>query len=170
MSNLLPPKVKRELWGMYRARSIILVALFLCVLAAVSFLALVPSYLVLQIGWRTPAQQSVDPSQAADRAVMAHTQAVVAALSPLLASTTASALITDAIGARPAGITIDHVTAAAGSPGTIILTGSAGSNSEVSAYQRALQADPHFSGVSVPVADLIGSVNGEFSITLNASF
>jgi hypothetical protein len=40
----------------------------------------------------------------------------------------------------------------------------------INAYREALAADPHFTGVAVPVGDLLGTAGGKFSITLTGAF
>jgi len=156
---------------MYRTRFIIAGALVLLFAAVFSALALAPSYVVLSLQNETnpPAQSGTAASQD-DRTAIAHTQALITALSPLIATTSASTLIAQALGARPAGVAIDHITATAGTPGTIILSGSAAQIDAISTYQSALLADKQFSNVSVPVGDLAGTADGTFSITLSANF
>jgi hypothetical protein len=40
----------------------------------------------------------------------------------------------------------------------------------INVYRQALQADPHFKTVSVPVGDLAGTQGGRFSVTLSGDF
>jgi len=171
MSNTLPTNVRQRVWRMYCARFGIVTGMALFVVGLVACLSLVPSYLALHIGEAPAApQSSVSPSQQSDRAAIVHAQALLSTLSPLLSSTTTSSLIEDAVNERPATIQIYHITATAGHPGTIILTGTAGSIDAVSQYQKILRADPHFTDAAVPVGDLAGTANGQFSITLAADF
>ena len=171
MSNVLPESARQSVWRMYRARFCIAACLVFLAVAALAFIALVPSYFTLYVGGYTSLQGSpVNAHLKDDRAAVAHAQALLGTLSPLLSATTTSGLIADAISARPATVEISHITSTAGRPGTIILVGSAGSIKAISAYQNALRADPHFTGVSVPVGDLAGTAEGQFSITLSAYF
>ena len=134
-------------------------------------IALVPGYLALHTGEGASAQGAPgSASQQEDRTAIVHAQALLSTLSPLLSPTTASGLVATAVAERPATVQVYHITATAGNPGTIIISGLAGSIQAVSAYQTALRADKHFSGVSVPVGDLAGTAKGQFSITLSADF
>jgi hypothetical protein len=171
MSNVLPESTKNAVWGMYRTRFIIAAALILMFAAVFSALALSPSYVVLSLqNENTPPQQSGTAASQDDRTAIAHTQALITALSPLLATTSATALIARALSVRPAGVSIDHITATAGAPGTIIFSGTAAQIDAISTYQSALIAGKQFLGVSVPVGDLAGTADGTFSITLSANF
>jgi len=170
MSNVLPADAKEQVWGMYQARFILVGSLVLLLAAAFSALALAPSYTVLALQERSVAPKQASAATQEDRAAIAHTQALIGALSPLVATSSAGALVAEALRVRPAGIAVTHITASAGQPGTIVLSGSATHIDAISTYQSALQHDPVFSAVSVPVGDLAGTADGTFSITLSAHF
>ena len=171
MSNVLPNAAKKAVWSMYRARSIIAGSLMLLCVAVFAALVLSPSYVVLAIQHANVVpEQSGTPASIEDRAAIIHTQALIAAFSPLIATSTASTLIVQALALRPADISINHITATAGHPGTLILSGSAVQIASISVYQNALRASKLFSTISVPVGDLAGTADGTFSITLSAIF
>jgi len=173
MSNLLPQETKTTLWRTYRARFVIAGSLVMLIAGAVSFAALSPSYLVLQIDeGGQAAQLSANATAAqADRAAITHTQALLSTLAPFVsATTTATQVITEALSEKPAGIGILHINATPGNPGVIILSGTADTPKTIAAYQKTLEADARFSDVSVPVGDLAGTANGQFSITFSANF
>jgi hypothetical protein len=171
MSNVLPQEVRKRVWRMYCARFLIAASLILIAVAAFAALALMPSYLALHMGYNTPAQESpADASRTSDRDAIVHAQALLSTLSPVLSATTTTALIADALVSRPATLRVYHITTTAGHPGSIILSGVADSIEAVSRYQSVLRADTHFRHVSVPVGDLAGTANGQFSITLSADF
>ena len=168
MSNVLPHEAQKVVWGMYRARFVVAGSLVGLAAAALSGLALLPTYLALQVGQRdsSPEISSRGSVDQADREGIIHTQSLLAALSPLLAATTTpTETIALALSLRPANVTVDHVSYTSGSPSTIMIVGSA-AREAINAYRQALQSDPHWKSVSVPVGDLAGAVGGQFSVTL----
>lgn len=172
MSNLLPKDARERLWSGYRARLLIAASLVALLAAALAMAALAPSYVVLVFGAsRVGGTQSSAAASQSDIQAVAHTEAVLAVLAPLVSATSSpSQAVERALADRPAGITIDHVTYAAGSPSTIVLQGASVSPEAVGAYQKALQADPFFASVSVPLSDLAGTAGGDFTVTLSGAF
>jgi hypothetical protein len=172
MSNVLPREIRKELWIRRLARFASALSLILLVVALLSLLALLPSYVILTIDGApnvaTPSPQNSATAQ--DRAAVAHAQALIKKLSPLTATTSPQALLREALAARPAGISVTHLTVTSGTPGTIILSGKAAQTDAISAYRTALLSDAHFKSVTVPVGDLAGNVDGTFSVTLTADF
>lgn len=167
MANVLPPPAQKKLWRMYRARFIVVFSVLLSTLALFAALLIVPSYLALRIA--APPQQSTPAagkgSAAGDAIAIVRTQAIVLALTPLLAATTSpSSLIAAALSDRPAGVVIGHITYEADA-GQLTLTGTA-PRGAINGYHDALSTNPHFSSVSVPVSALVGTEGGRFSITL----
>lgn len=172
MSNVLPQQAKRAVWGMYRSRFLIAGALVFILVAALSALALSPSYIVLyteQGRFSEEAKADTSASQQ-DRATIIHTQALLNILSPLLATSSPSQAIAKVIDARPSGVTVYHMTLTTGHPSSIIVSGTASTIEAINKYQNALRAEPLFDSVSVPVADLAGTGNGEFSVTISGNF
>lgn len=173
MSNVLPPTAQQAVRSAYRARFIVAGSLVAIACALLAILALLPSFLVLVISGNasSAARSSASASATADSAAIAQAQALVAALSPIVsATTTPTDAIRAAIAARPAGVTVGHITYTSGAPGTLMLVGSGQTPSGISAYREALAADPHFTSVSVPVSDLVGAQGGQFSITASGNF
>lgn len=172
MSNVLPQEASRSVWGMYRARGIIAGSLVLLGAALFSAVALLPSYLALQIGTSpTPSDQPLNSSDQVDRSAILQTQSLLAVLSPLVsATTTPSDVIARALAVRPSGVLVDHVTFTSGNPGAIVLYGSASGGDAVNAYRKALNADSDLKSVTVPVGDLAGAADGRFTMTLSGNF
>lgn len=171
MTNLLPLKRQKAVWAMYRARFLIAASIVLLVFAAIAALALIPSYLALELA-APPAPQTTSQPKGSpgDTAAIARAQAIVRAAVPLvIAATSSSRVIDEALSLKPAGVSITHVTLASGAPGQLALAGTA-TRDALNAYRNALSADPFFTGVSVPVNALVGSDNGQFSITLSGNF
>ena len=158
---------------MYRARFIIAGALVALAVAALSVLALLPSYLALTIAAGASPAGVISPNASvqADRDAIQQTQSLFNTLSPLVSSTTTPTdALTAALTARPNGVSVDHFTYAAGSPGALMIFGSGDTPGDINAYRAALANDPHFTNVSVPVGDLVGAAGGQFSITASGNF
>lgn len=172
MSNILPREAKKAVWRMYRVRFMIagsLVALFAAALCALSLL---PSYLALHAAEATRSASSTPQSVAnnADRAALLSIQNMLKALSPVIATTTPTSAIIQALSLRPSGITVDHITYSAGNPGTLVLVGSTATREAIKGYRQALLSDSRWKTVSAPIGDLTGEPGARFSITLSGSF
>lgn len=155
---------------MYRARFIIVFSILLAILALLAGLLIVPSYLALRIA--APPQQSTPVAgtggTTGDAVAIARTQAIVNALTPLLAATTSpSSAIAAALSGRPKGVVIGHITYSADT-GLLTLSGVAPRDA-VNEYRDVLTADMRFSSVSVPVSALVGAEDGRFSVTLTVA-
>ncbi len=157
---------------MYRTRFFLAGALIMLAIASLSALALSPSYLVLQTADGAFVSKSAAGISGAqqDRDAIIRTQALLKTLSPLISTTTPTDIIAKAIAARPLGIIIEHVTYSAGHPSSLLLSGTADTTDKLNTYQNILRADSAFTGVSVPVGDLAGTGDGQFSITLTGNF
>lgn len=173
MTNVLPHQARKAVWRVYRARFILAGSLVALAVAALSVAALSPSYLILQSEASGASSQTKTDTGTAvqDRAAVLEAQSFITALTPLLNATTSRVeVVSQALSARPAGMTIHHITLTSGKPGTMILTGSAKNISAINTYRKALEGDRTFTSVSVPVGDLAGTQNGQFSITLTGTF
>src|SRR3989344_3283850 len=172
MSNLLPKESKKAVRSMYRARFIIAASLAALLAAGFSALSLLPGYLALHAAESVTTQPSLSKSGAssADRAAIASIQAMLKALSPLVATTTPTAVIIQALSLRPSNITVDRIAYSADNSGSILLTGSAATREAINKYRQTLSGDAHWKGVSVPIGDLTGEPGARFSITLSGPF
>jgi hypothetical protein len=173
MSNLLPQRARKKVWADYRARFVFAGSCVAFVSALLAGTALLPSYLVLRVSGEAPPAPSATAASTTqeDRAAIQGAQALLTALSPLLkATTTPAQMISAALSERPPGVTVGHITLTSGKPGTMILAGSATDIGAINSYRKTLSADARFSSVSVPVGDLAGTQNGQFSITLTGEF
>lgn len=172
MSNVLPEEAKRDAWRTYRARMIIAGSLVALLAAALSLVALLPSYLVLADSGRASNARSLQ--QATDqieRDALAQVRSLLTIIAPVLsASTTPSEVAAAALSYRPAHILIDDVSFRVGSPGTVVIRGTAQSREAINEYRQALMKDLRFKSVSVPVGDLARAEDGHFSITLTGDF
>ncbi len=168
MSNVLPPEAKRHLWSEYRARFILVGSLLAILTALLGILALLPTYLTLHSEVTMQEGSGLDDaSRAQDRLTMGETQSLIALLAPSVTATTTPAnVIARILELRPKGVLVDHITY---SGGTFLLAGSSGVRDGVGLYRTALDAEPIFTTVSVPVGDLVGA-SGRFSMTITGQF
>ena len=154
-----------------RARFIIVGSLVFLICAGISAFSLAPSYFVL-IANAPGSAPAIAPVSAADHALdvaaISHTKALLTQIAPLAGTSTAATdAITTALSLRPAAVHIDQITY---TPGSLMLVGSADTNSAISAYQSALSANPTFTSVSIPVGALVGTDGGRFSVRLSGGF
>lgn len=168
MANVLPITAQKKLWRMYRAHFIVALSGSLIVLALLTALLLVPSYLALRLA--APPVVASDKVQApadrgADTIELARAQALLRALDPLLMATSSVvADISQALSERPAGVSIDHITYTADNR-QLTLSGTA-AREKLNAYRDMLAGHERFSSVSVPVSALVGTGGGHFAITI----
>ena len=158
---------------MYRARFIVAGSCVAIVAALFAGLALLPMYLALHSAEDLAAQSlpgKVSVTQD-ERQQIIRVQSLISTLGPFVfATTTPSEAIETALALRPKGVLVDHVQYSSGIPGEIMLVGSASTREGINTYRQALQSDPHFKTVSVPVGDLAGAKGGRFSVTLRGEF
>lgn len=157
---------------MYRARFVVAGSCVAIVSAFLAGLALLPVYLALHSGEAASASLPGKISETqSERMEVARTQTLISTLSPyVFATTTLSDAIGAALALRPKGVIVDHVMYSSGTTGGLLLDGSAATREGINAYRQALQADPRFETVSVPVGDLAGAKGGQFSVTLTGKF
>lgn len=169
MSNILPHEAKKAVWSMYRARFMIAGSLIALLVAGLSALSLLPSYLALHAADST--QETATASSLAsddDRAALASLKSMMAALSPIVsATTTPTSAISYALTLKPPTISIDHISY---TTGQILLAGSTATREAIGGFRQTLSLDPHFKGVSIPVGDLTGAPGARFSLTLSGNF
>ncbi|MFA7309436.1 MAG: hypothetical protein WC050_00875 [Candidatus Paceibacterota bacterium] len=171
MTNLLPLDAGKKVWGMYRSRFIIALSLLLIALAVFAAIALVPSYLAIELAAPPVADLSLASDRKApeDPVSISRSQALIRALQPIVAKTTSpTVVIASALSYRPQGMQIAHIVYVGGTPAQLSLSGNA-SRELISAYGDALKKDPRFQNVSVPVGSLV-SADGNFTITITGTF
>ena len=174
MSNLLPREAQRTVWRTYRARFVAAGSLVALGTAFLSGIALLPMYVALHTNDTpsTASSREIKTSEVqAARADVLRAQSLLTTLAPYaLASTTPSDVIAVALKLRPKGISIDHIGYTMGAQGELMIVGLAPTREAINLYRQALQADPHFKGVSIPIGDLAGTQGGRFSVTLLGDF
>lgn len=151
-----------------RSRFLLAFSLILLCAAVFTALALTPAEVALVFYSPPPAQsaqQNINVTQ--DDAAIEHTQALLAAMQPF-ATSSSLASISDALSQLGTGITLSDISYSTAEH-SLTLSGQAQTPDEVNTLRQTLQADPVFSGVTVPVAALLGSQGGGFTITMKVT-
>jgi len=166
MSNLLPPESQKRTRKEFRARFLLAASLVLFCCAVIFALALTPAEVAL-VFFSPPSSQMAQAatSTAADGAALAHTKALLSAMQPFATSSSLTD-ISSALSEAGNGILIDDISYAP-ADNSLSLAGHAQTPDEVNALREALQGNPLFTNVSVPVSALLGSQDGSFTITMN---
>lgn len=177
MTNVLPHDELVRMARSARAKFILTGALVCAGAAFAGIVALSPAFFVVYFARVASPEGSgaVATEQEMQRKADQEAAGRIRVLLQEIASATtkhmsASDAIAGAYTLRPAGITIGGVAYTAGTPGTITLVGSAKTREDVSAFRDALARDARFEHVSVPVAALVGALEGNFTITLTGKF
>lgn len=167
MSNVLTPEGKKNLDVRLRARVILAASLILACGAIIACLALAPAIISVQVASASLATPSEEAEAAREDSTKAgRAQSLIAALGPLVSSTSSATNALDqALALQPADISISVITYTAES-NTIVLSGLSKGREAVNDFRDALEASDQFADVAVPVAALVGTQQGRFTITL----
>ncbi len=165
MANVLPI-ARTTLVRRMRARLLIVVSLTLSAAALIAILALLPAFISISIARaglvsEAPAEASLEQGEAA------RTLALIQTLNTFVGTTSPSVKLLEALTLRPQGVSISSVRYTAGAPASLVLSGASARREGVSGYRDVLLSDGRFGKVSVPVAALVGTQEGRFSITLS---
>ncbi|OGG58574.1 hypothetical protein A2765_02515 [Candidatus Kaiserbacteria bacterium RIFCSPHIGHO2_01_FULL_56_24] len=171
MSNVLPQSEKKAARRRMFAHFLLIGSIAFGAGACVAILSIVPAFLSVKIAraaldasQRDHAQGSVSEDQSA--AVRA--QGLITALQPIAnASSSPTEALSLALAQKPAGLSITAITYTGGAKGTLALTGTADRREAVSAFRDGLEKTGRFSKVEVPVAAILGTQEGKFTITLS---
>lgn len=172
MSNVLPTKYSIAAWRVYRTRVVLAAAASMFIGACVALLSLLPGYIVLRIANANlqQATSATTTTTTSESSSLARTRSLVTVLTPLVASSSPSERMLQLIALRPQGITLQELSYTRGSPGTIILSGTAISSMAIDQYRNALRAAPDVLDATVPISDLAGAGDGAFTITVTGTF
>ena len=143
----------------------------MCIVAAlVSLIALLPAFISVRIAGAAlqKSDSEVAPQVREDQKKQGRAIALVNALLPIATATTSpsQAAIT-AISLKPAGMRINSLSY---KKGTVVVIGIADKREAISAYRDALEKSGQYTSVAVPIAALVGSQEGRFTITLTGAF
>lgn len=170
MTNVLPVETQKMLWRMHRARFVLVLAYVLIVLALCTALALVPSYVALEMNTISEGSAEAATTAVEEIRIMTKSQEQLKVIAPVIAATSSPTIaIEHALAIRPKGVTIDRVRYVKAEFGQIMLSGKA-SREVLNQYRAILEADPMYRGVSVPVDALVGTQDGRFSVTIVGNF
>lgn len=172
MANLLPEATQKKVWATTRAHFVAVSAYVLLASAAFSALALLPSYLVLTIA--VPAaeiqQTTATTSNKVLMAEIAATQAIVKGIAPVLSATSSpDGRVAAVVAAKPKTVKLTHIAYTVGKPSVLMITGSAVDRDAINTYRAALLA-ANVGNVTVPVSALVGTEDGQFTITVSGDF
>lgn len=165
MTNVLPLAAQKKLWGIHRARFIMVFALLLCVLAIAAYLTFIPSFVALQLN--APSDEAGQASTASEALkAMKRAQAQLKIVAPVVSATSSpTAALRRVISLKPAEVTINSMDLRSN---RIVLTGSA-TRESINRFRSLLEADKTFTSVSVPVGALV-SDGGHFTMNIGGVF
>ena len=169
MANVLPPLEKKRVIQSVRSRFVLAAALTLLAGAVIVALCLAPTAVFLRLAIAgLPEQVQVSETVRDDQAKQARIAAMVSTLSPIVgATTTPSASVGAALALKPVGLSVTSITY---TKGRIVFSGSSRDRQAVNDYRESLEADTRYTSVAVPVAALVGTQEGRFTITLTGNF
>jgi len=171
MANVLPFEEKKRLSRRMFARFIFVLSLTLILGAVIASLALLPAILQVRIAQEalTSPENEVARTARDDQAKGARAQILMDALSPIVlaTSTPATEALDAALALKPASVSISNISYG---PGSIQLSGVSNNRQAVNAFRDALEKDSHFKTVAVPVAALVGTQDGRFTMTLTGNY
>ena len=173
MANILPPERLKLLKKRKRARLLFAFGIVASIAGVIALIALLPSYLAVQLGPHAPSAGNNIKSASSTLAV-SEAQNLVTVLRPIMSTTTTSTsveAVQAAVSLKPLGVIVDRIEYSRSTGmGSIVLGGEAKSASDIDAYRTRLLKDNHFTQVNVPVSVLAGTSNGRFAITLTGRF
>lgn len=177
MSNVLGAEWRGRIKHTALARFVAMGSIVCALAALIAILALVPAFISATIPlWANSGDTSVGESeqavaQTANRTDAARIRSMLAVLAPFATdSPSVGELISRAYTLRPAGLLIETIKYQAGTPGQISITGISEAREPVNDFRTTLAKEEAFKGVSVPVAALVGALDGRFTITLTGTF
>ena len=168
MANILPPEAERLVQREYRARFMLVGSVTLILCSIFISAAILPTEISALLATPTPQTTPTPPGDVAkDSAAITQAQQIVSVLATLDASSSGPEFIAQALAVRPSGVVVTEVSY---SFGEIVLSGSAPSPDLVNSYSQALQQNPAFTHVSLPLQALLSSPSGAFTMTLTGNF
>lgn len=172
MSNVLPPERKRIEQSLVKARFVRTFGWVVFVGALVALIALAPSYISVRMA-RTALESALSEPESseaakADALTASAAQNILSAVKPVITATSSpSSALSSALRVKPDGISIRGM---AYTKGMLTLSGTGESREIINAYRDALDQDPIFTSVVIPVAALVGAQEGKLTITLRGEF
>lgn len=170
MSNVLPLKHRKIEVGRVWTRFLFVGALIFVGGAVVAMLALLPALISVRVARANIETADATYSASSDQSAAKRTHALLGVLGPIVAATSSptDTLVT-VLARKPADVSLETITYA-GDRSSIVLSGVSKRREGVSEYRDALEEMGRFSSVAVPVAALVGTQEGKFTITLTGTF
>ncbi len=177
MSNILSSVERARVARIARDRLILCSSLMMSLVAFVALLAITPSLLTVAIPLMT-SQGAVSSAEAESAALQeegrsqaSRTRSMVAVLAPFAEErASVNARITQLYALRPSGVSIETITYQSGVQGQISITGVSDAREPVNDFRTILMAEGGYESVSVPIAALVGALEGRFTMTLSGTF
>ena len=173
MANVLPQPEKILVQSRTRSRYLFVTSIGIATSALVAILAILPAFMSVRIA-RASLESSVREAQGTvkeEQTAALRTQNLIASLSPLLQATSSPTdALSLALAQKPAGISITTITYTGGAKGTLVLSGTSNNRDSVNAFRDALEKTQRFSNIAIPVAALVGTQEGRFTVTLSGVF
>ncbi len=177
MSNILPPSERARVARNARDRIILSASVMFSLAALVALLALVPSLVSVAIPLMTSRNMpsSAETERASlheeNRTEASRTRAMLVVLAPFATERPpVYSRISKLYAVRPSGVSIETIRYQSGSPGQITVMGVSDAREPVNDFRTALVGEGEYESVSVPVAALVGALEGRFTMTLSGSF
>ncbi|PIR82498.1 hypothetical protein COU20_01695 [Candidatus Kaiserbacteria bacterium CG10_big_fil_rev_8_21_14_0_10_59_10] len=173
MANILREEDRARIDRALRVRFVIVGALALALAGALSTLALIPAY--IQTHALFASLERAAEEDAAQRAEGGREEAEELRRAKRLAESVRDvsarhrrlvSLLDAVLDERPAAVAVTGIQYDIRSGGTITLSGSSSDRNTVNEYRQRLMQSGFFEDVSVPVAALLGTAGGRFTMTL----
>lgn len=165
MANVLPG-AQTTIARRVRARLIMVFGLTLAAAAVVAILTLLPAFISISIA-RAGLPSAQETGAPEEQVAAAQALALIKTLSSFVATSSPSVHIAEALALKPETVSVTSIRYSGGTPGSIVLSGVSLRREGVNAYRDALSSDGRFGKVSVPVAALVGTQEGRFSMTIS---
>lgn len=175
MSNVLPLAARSKILHDTQARVITVGALVASACAIVAILALTPAFLTSAIPLLSDTVPATSDETTAlyeeNKKEASRVRAALSVLAPFTEERPhVQKIIARVYELQPRGVDIERMQYQSGKPGQITLTGVSDAREPVNDFRAALVAEGVFSSVSVPVAALVGALDGRFTMTLSGDF
>lgn len=169
MANVLPPIEKKRVTQQIYVRFVLAGALTLLASALIVALCLAPTAVSLRLALMGLSEEvPVSETVRDDQVKYTRISTLVSTLAPVVAATTTpSTSVAAALTLKPVGLSITSITY---EKGRIVLSGTSRDRQAVNDYRELLEADSRYTTVTVPVAALVGTQEGRFTITLTGAF
>lgn len=176
MANVLPEIDRKRVIREYILRLTLVLSSVILLSGVMSCVALLPAaayVFVHQSSIRIPVESTPLSQEqiTQDRIDAQKTESLLRVLYPVMTATSSPvAVVRSVLAKRPTGVTITSFSFAADSK-MLTVSGQADGRDAVNTFRGALQSDPRFTNVVIPVNVLAGAgQNGRFSLTLTGAF